>query len=1495
MNKLYLLTFFAFLLLFSKPANASEGDRFSNDRSSFIGELGDFLHADDNKEMAALLIEMEAKLNGEVFCESAFNKMVALCNRMSEMKMKAKPYFSNYIKSVCAWHGDCSSHCALEEWHDVYGQLLDRLEGKSLKPYADLLVFAQQFYEKGALRYKKSGTSWLVDQKAHEVKWDGQQPVLVIKNTRLEAIWKSKKMAIESTSGSYYPFKNIWQGKGGHVSWSVIEPGSKIEAELVEYEVNLTKKEYTATEALLTHPGFFGDKRVRGKFSDKLLNTRTSSKSTYPRFVSTSASVEIPGVFKGVNYRGGFSLSGLKAEGVATPEAKASLEILDASGKIISRMEGERIALVQNGSFSAKSMAVEIKMGGEGTLSHPCVNIKYQPGKKISFQSNEKSASKSPYYDSYHKVFLFADRLQFDIKTGNLNVNPKAASMGGQGQRVYVESESFFDKNLYNRIQNVATVHPLAVIAAVARHEGNTFDAAVLAPKINPNFNVESIQRLLFNLEQDGFLRYNPKTKIVQVLDRTFHYVDAAAGKNDNDRMRFESDSEKTNATINTSDKTIEMEGVKHFMLHPRPRVAVKPKDGKVTLKKNRGAEFDGRIFAGFGVLEGEGFDFDYEKFQVEAGQVSTFDMYLPTGETDKNGQPKGAAIGSRIENTKGILLVNAPGNKSGKELIKLFPTFMTTAPAFVFYDKRNKQGGVYAREDFFFELEPFTFNSLSNIKPEILTFKGKMVSAGIFPDFEETLVFQEHDQSLGFVTTTPAEGYAAYSKGNYKGDINLSNGGFKGVGELSYLATDFAAEDFLFKPKQATATAEVFDLQDDVAKQVPSAHGEDVSINWLPQADSMFITSKGQSFDLFSDGSHKVDGLLIYTPDGLKARGKFGWEDGEMQSELFSFGHHSIKTESADLQIKSMSTEGVALNTNNLKGLIDFDTQKGKFAANDAKEETKMPANKYKTSLNNFEWDLANKTLTFIAPADTKGWFLSTDKAQDSLFFAGATATFDFENTELNVTEVSEIRVADALIVPYGGQLKIGEDGKMMTLKNARIVADTKNKYHQIVNATVNVKGRESFSGKGFYEYNVEGKPQLIELKRITGKGAPGGQKTFTAAEAEIEESDNFFMDSQTRFIGGVSLKSSDPWLGFKGFAQLQTPVLSKQQWFEVEFKGDYKNLLIACDEPKNREGETLQTGLYVGFENAWNYANVLMPERSKRDRELFTAKGVVRYDVGASAYEFGEAEKMDAPLAKGNVLVFDNKKATVKATGSFNICPNMKELGLKVAGIAETGLEAKQLADPSKAKTGIDASFVAGFDFKLPKNLMKIMLADFAANSFDAQPVVYDNESIYRTAIAEWAVKEKTKTAAYSSLVSRRVFDLLEDSPASFVLGELDMQWNSELQSFTTKKDAKTALNSMGGQGIHRYIKALVEFHMPSNKDDRIYLLLTSNSGSEYYFNYKKGILHVYSSNEEFNQEVENMNEKARTIEAVKGQPYELQLTTPDLVDFFKRRVGE
>jgi hypothetical protein len=92
-------------------------------------------------------------------------------------------------------------------------------------------------------------------------------------------------------------------------------------------------------------------------------------------------------------------------------------------------------------------------------------------------------------------------------------------------------------------------------------------------------------------------------------------------------------------------------------------------------VQDNRNIDFDGVLFAGLTTLEGKDFHFKYEPFQIDLDSVRFFDLFVPTGKLMKSGEPEALSIGSRLEHLTGVLLIDAPSNKSGKEDIPMFPS----------------------------------------------------------------------------------------------------------------------------------------------------------------------------------------------------------------------------------------------------------------------------------------------------------------------------------------------------------------------------------------------------------------------------------------------------------------------------------------------------------------------------------------------------------------------------------------------------------------------------------------------------------------------------------------------------------------------------------------------------------------------------------------------------------------------------------------------------
>ncbi|MEZ4988552.1 MAG: hypothetical protein R2795_26605 [Saprospiraceae bacterium] len=66
-----------------------------------------------------------------------------------------------------------------------------------------------------------------------------------------------------------------------------------------------------------------------------------------------------------------------------------------------------------------------------------------------------------------------------------------------------------------------------------------------------------------------------------------------------------------------------------------------------------------------------------------------------------------------------------------------------------------------------------------------------------------------------------------------------------------------------------------------------------------------------------------------------------------------------------------------LALETNNVNGILDFDEDKGHFEANDEKVITTLPYNQYITTMNKFDWDMKGSTIIFEVSKDKKPFSL--------------------------------------------------------------------------------------------------------------------------------------------------------------------------------------------------------------------------------------------------------------------------------------------------------------------------------------------------------------------------------------------------------------------------------------------------------------------------------------------------------------------------------------
>ena len=718
-----------------------------------------------------------------------------------------------------------------------------------------------------------------------------------------------------------------------------------------------------------------------------------------------------------------------------------------------------------------------------------------------------------------------------------------------------------------------------------------------------------------------------------------------------------------------------------------------------------------------------------------------------------------------------------------------------------------------------------------------------------------------------------------------------MSNKGFYGKGLVNYLTASVQSEDILFKPREMFCTAKEFSMTEDRASEVkvPKVKGDLVKVHWRPYKDSMYVSTKEKAFDLFKQRNYTLDGTLVLTPKGAKGNGLFDWDGGELRSKLMDLGPFTVHADTADLRIKAIGESGIALNTKNLRGILDFDNQVGRFEANNDSVVTTLPQNKYMTTMNKFDWDMTKGIIHFASKPGTTATFTSIHETQDSLTFQGETAEYNLKTAELNIGGVPSIVSCDATIFPKGGKIDIEVGAKITTLTDARIVADNSNKYHEFTGATVDILGRKDYKAKGNYVYNIPGRDQTILFENIVGqrvgKGKHSIKKTLTTATTEVDESSNFYIDERTKFKGTIGLRANEKKLDFNGFAKLDVPEL-RGKWFSIHSKGDRKNLIISLHNPKTPGGAPLAAGIFLSKETAAMYPRVLMPLKLRKDRPIIDCMGEFKYDKSNKTFILGDSLRVRTLGERGNKLVYFTENGAIKADGKLNLGSGLEYANIDAAGILESKISAN--VDSSE----LTASLMAGIEFKFPEALLRIISADLDNNLLDLKDGVYEN-SFYNKVLPNMIPKQKDLIAAKQSINSRSLVLPKDFSKYQVFFSKLNMKWFPEYQSFMTVTK-KNVLGAFAGKPVNKSIRSYVEIKMPSNEDDRVYIYFKLPNDNFYFFGYQGGVLSTCSNNEVFNNTVEKMKSKEFTFKMGKKRIYVVEPVNPLTAQLFVKRVN-
>ena len=1083
----------------------------------------------------------------------------------------------------------------------------------------------------------------------------------------------------------------------------------------------------------------------------------------------------------------------------------------------------------------------------------------------------------------------------------------------------------------YNDWKDFEKNHPL-------KYKSGSIEAGNVVSFCNdvmgPQHNSSNGMRLIQDMVSDGFVTYDYKDEHVILRDKLFHFKNSVNKKMldyDYDRIKITSEHTKANgqnnATINIADKSMTTNGVSGFVLSEARKVYAEPHGQKVKMKKNRNIDFDGILSAGLMQFTGERFQFKYDSFSVLLDSINYINFFIferdqytkeenkafagfykPTRKLLPNGAPseRPMLINNPIYNTSGNLIIDISNNKSGKQKPNpRLPSFQSTDTGYVYYERLNRMNKykdmIYSRHDFYYKVNPFTIYALDRYEPNVLVFNGSFHSAGILPIVNEKLRVMYHDLSFGFEAETPEKGYPLYvlndpkGKGTYTGLYGVSNQGLIGKGKLNFLTSQIESDYIEFLPEQFLAEdVDSFNIYENIVDGVefPRVYADSVFIDWIPYKDSMFIETditKNAPFRFYDKREHKLTGLLHLTKKGLLGYGVFDWEEGMIKANPTGdlvFGKNTVKSTTSIFEIKKPGEKEPAFRQEDAEIAIDFKSRKAEYKATKTLM-TDMPFNKYKTELDIFSWDFDKKIVNIKSSSGNPGKFLALGQGQDSLSFEAAQATYDIELGSFRVNGVEDIRIADAFIIPKGGIVDVSGAAMMKSFEDARIIADTSNKNHQIVKAKIDVISKGEYKASGFLEFNIEGlKEQEILFKEIkviegitTGNGTVGGQ-------------DSFYLDKGSMFKGDIKMSAQSKNLDFDGYAKLRSDVIPKPQWFSIKSRIDKKDVMIDFTVPENPEGEKLYVGLFMGMDSLHLYPRILSQKLAGNDRPIFTSEGIIKFDDKNRIYSFGDSLKIKNPDSVGNLLTISEIDTVVNIVGRFDFAKGLNGGKLPQFNIVSAGEMSFTLPlDSSKTIYQFNSAML--LDFPLPDVLSNVIFSDLTSSEESMDKIMYtsSNNLKIKSRLANIIRDDKIMTKMFEKMEDENVLQAPAELKHTFIFPRFIMKWSEKTQSFVTS--GKITLSNMKGKHIGQVLSGAIEVLPDPARGDVLTFYFSSPNGDWYLFQYSNGIMSTVSSNVNYMAALTAIKKKDLKLKTENGESIEIVPGNSAMQSIFKDKV--
>lgn len=1481
---LHKLVFFLSLLLVSNSFAQTQIKEFSSDEINFPKELKDFFKTaqDDRaaRDFMELFIENYWKKEQVKFDASEKEYIYKTCNWMLKKRLKPIPEFKAFLSTMMAFKDGKKDGNNYLKWQNA---IVKVQASKTLTPFINYISMSENLLANNTI-YKSVTTQWRASSTDWSFEYDSV-PFIKFGETDIACYTIGDSLVMHKTKGIYLPLSFKWYGKNGVVDWKRAGlDNSMIYAEINKYSIDFKKSGYDADSVVYHNPNYF-DKPLLGVLKDKVLSDMNDGRALYPQFDSYDKRLQIKNIYKDVDYDGGFAVKGAKVIGAGNAENPATFNFY-RDKKIFLHVSA--LSFILRPERIASERAAVVFYWENDSMYHPGLPFKFLvKEKEVTMIRDNSGIAQSPFYNSFHNLEMFFEELIWKMDEPKLVMK---MIIGANESNANFESKSYFRDARWDAIQGTQDVNPIFKIKAYAKQIGsNTIDIDGLSKYMN--IAPSEVYPFTVGLAIRGFLKFEDGKKSFTLKEKALDFPLYKMAKKDYDVIEFISNlsGDKVNASINLLNFDLKINGIKQIFLSDSQQVNITPARGEIIVKKNRDFSFAGVISAGRFTFFGKEFSFEYDKFKINLKNTDSLKIKVKSKTRDEYGEFPLVDVKTVIENVEGDLLIDNPNNKSGRVNFPEYPVFNSKKDCYAYWDKSSVQKGVYTRDKVFFHLEPFTIDSLDNFTDEALHFSGDFESGGIFPSIHENLVLMS-DYSLGVNTTTT--GLPTYAdKGKFVSKITMSNRGLRADGTLEYVTSTFKSNDFVFFPDSMNAVVQNFEERAQASDpEFPDANSANDNVHWMPYKDYMIIKDIDKPIYMY-DFKSQFHGRLKLTPKQLLGNGKSTFYKATLSSEVQRFNNSSFDADTCDFDMQNLSEDstGIAFMSKNLKAHIDFKNLVGDFTSNGGGSYVSFPTNQYICFMDNFKWFMSKANIELSASEKashkletnddldlTGAEFISVHPEQDSLRFLSPKAKYDLRKNIISCKDVRYMNVADARVYPDSGNVTILKKAKIVPLLNAKILANTTTKYHQMYNANLEVFGRKQYEGIADYTYIDElREEQVLHFDKVSTDAT--GQ---TIATGNIPDSMNFQLSPAFEYKGKITLQAAVQNLFFKGAFRIKHECSRLvKAWVQFDADVNPTDVYIPIDERLvDVNNLSVGAGLNLATDSMHVYPSFLSNKRQASDPEIVKAFGFIYFDKNSKEYKIGSREKIKEINFPGDYVSIDTKNCNVYSEGRMYISRNTGQAKLQFYGSAEHNLT----SDTCKFETvlAVDMFFENGLIKDYGEKLEK-------ATTLEGTPL---NRPIFERSLRMMLGKEVAdKLVSQVNLYGafKKIPDELEHT---FFFNDVKMKWNPETRSFISV--GKIGVGSIFKNQMNKYLNGKIEV-VQKKSGDSFTIYIVDDNNNYLFFQYAQNQMQVYSNDEKFNTAVRELKPEKRKSEKDKEPTFTFQLGNSTAVTKFLRKM--